>query len=42
MDSQEHEEAPRITNIESRPLRKCPYFRAVMYHDMDSKTSNVQ
>jgi hypothetical protein len=42
MDAQEQEEAPRSTYRESRPPKKCPYFRALMCSVIDSETSSVQ
>jgi hypothetical protein len=42
MDAQEHVEAPRSTDREGRPLKKCPYFRALMCSIIDSETSSVQ
>jgi hypothetical protein len=42
MDAQEQEEAPRSTDKESRPLKKYPYFRALMCSIIDSCTSSVQ
>jgi hypothetical protein len=42
MDAQEHEEAPRSTDRESRPPKKWLYFRALMCNVIDSKTSSVQ
>ena len=42
MDVQEHVEAPRSTDRESRPPKKCPYFKALMCSIINSKTSNVQ
>jgi hypothetical protein len=42
MDAQEHVEAPRSTDRESRPPKKCPYFRALMCSIIDSETSSVQ
>jgi hypothetical protein len=40
MDVQE-QEAPMSTKEESRPPKKCPYFRAPMCSIFDSKTSGV-
>jgi hypothetical protein len=42
MDVQEREEDPRSTDMESRPPKKCPYFRALMCSVIDSETSSVQ
>ena len=41
MDAHEHEEAPNSTDRESRPPKKCPYFRALICSIVNSNTSNV-
>jgi hypothetical protein len=35
-------EAPRSTDRESRPPKKCPYFKALMCSIIDFETSSVQ
>lgn len=42
MDAQEHVEAPRSIDRESKPPKKCPYSRALMCRIVDSETSNIQ
>jgi hypothetical protein len=41
MDAQKHE-APRSTDKERTPPKKCPYFMAQMCSIINSKTSSVQ
>jgi hypothetical protein len=42
MDAHKHVEAPRRTNKEIRPPKKCPYFMALMCNIIDFETSSVQ